>query len=253
MTNLKIETANHITVMTIDRPPHNYFDADLITAIADALEALDEDASCRATVLRSNGRSFCAGGDFGAEGEKADIDMVKRLYQNGARLFRRNKPLIAAIQGAAIGGGLGLALAADIRVIGERGYFCANFTQLGIHPGFGSSYTLPRLIGPSRAALMFYTGRRIGGQQAVDWGLADELATKEDPLENAVHIAHEISNAAPLAINDTHRTLTEGLAGRVEETISRELQIQTENFKTGDFKEGVQTFKSRTKPQFKGR
>ena len=174
MTDLSCEISDYIATVTIRRPPHNYFDADLIASLADLIEVLDKDDACRVSVLCSEGKSFCAGGDFGVEGEKADTEMIRRLYSNGARLFARKKPMIAAIQGAAIGGGLGLALTADIRVVAKSAYFCANFTKLGIHPGFGSSYTLPRLIGPARAAHIFYTGRRIGAERSLKLGSCTE-------------------------------------------------------------------------------
>ena len=217
------------------------------------IETLDGDDACRVSVLCSEGKSFCAGGDFGVEGEKADIEMIRRLYSNGARLFARKKPMVAAIQGAAIGGGLGLALTADMRVLSEGGYFCANFTKLGIHPGFGSSYTLPRLIGPARAALIFYTGRRIGAEQSVSWGLAEEIAPGGKHIDYAHRIAKEIASAAPIATRDIHHSMTQNLSSNVEKAIAHELRIQTENFETKDFKEGVRSFKAKKPAKFQGR
>ena len=253
MSDLTCDLKNDIAIVTIRRPPHNFFDADLITTLADTFESLDENDDCRVSVLCSEGKSFCAGGDFGVEGEKADVEMIRRLYANGARLFSRKKPMIAAIQGAAIGGGLGLALTADIRIIAQSGYFCANFTKLGIHPGFGSSFTLPRLIGPARAAHIFYTGRRIGAEQAVDWGLAEEIAPDGGHIESAMGIAQEIAAASPIATRDIHRSLTGDLTTAVQTAIDQELRIQTENFKTEDFKEGVRSYRTKRKPEFKGR
>ena len=216
------------------------------------IETLDGDDACRVSVLSSEGKSFCAGGDFGVEGEKADVDMIRRLYKNGARLYRRKKPMIAAIQGAAIGGGLGLALTADIRVLAKSAYYCANFTKLGIHPGFGSSYTLPRLIGPARAALIFYAGHRIGAERSLSWGLAEEISPDGEHITHAIRIAADIANAAPIATRDIHRSLTQGLVTQVEKAIESELRIQIENFKTKDFKEGVRSFRTKTNPFFSG-
>ncbi|MFK7841471.1 MAG: enoyl-CoA hydratase/isomerase family protein [Sphingorhabdus sp.] len=252
MTDLDITLDGHVGILTIMRPPHNYFDADLICAIADALENFDRDEKCRAVVLCSEGKSFCVGGDFGEEGEKADLEMIRYLYSNGSRLFQRKKPMIAAIQGAAIGGGLGLALTADMRVACEDAYFMANFTKLGIHPGFGSSYTLPRLVGPSRAALIFYSSRRIGGQQASDWGLADKLVPLEEVRAASIEFAREIGLCAPLAVQDIHATLMKGVADNVAQAIDHELSRQTENFETKDFKEGVRSFKERRPAEFVG-
>jgi enoyl-CoA hydratase/carnithine racemase len=245
-----------IALVEIHRPPHNHFDAQLIQDLAAAFESLDGDPECRALVLASEGKSFCAGANFN-QGAAAPGDEVASstslLYQHAVRVFACKKPVVAAIQGAAIGGGLGLALVADFRVVSPEARFGANFVKLGIHPGFGLTYTLPRVIGVQRAALMFYTGRRIAGEEAVAWGLADVLAPPDRLREEAMKLAAEIAECAPLAVQSTRATLRRGLADAVKSQTDREHSEQSRLFETEDHKEGVQAVRERRPGQFKGR
>ena len=131
----------HVATVEIHRPPANYFDAALIRALADAYEALDADRACRAIVLCSEGKHFCAGANFGAAAS-SPADEPRSLYRQALRLFAAATPVVAAVQGAAVGGGLGLALSADFRVASPASRFTANFARLGFHHGFGLSVTL---------------------------------------------------------------------------------------------------------------
>ena len=244
----------HVALVEIHRPPHNFFDAQLIANIADACEALDQEDDCRAIVLASEGKSFCAGADFtrSAEFERDELESSRaaRLYIQAIRLFKTNKPVIAAIQGAAVGGGLGLALTADFRIATPEARFAANFAKLGLHPGFGLSHTLPRLIGLQRAALMFDTGRRIAGEQAVAWGLADVLAAPDRLRGEAVTLAREIGEGAPLAVESIRATLRRGLAGAVKSALEHELAEQTRLAATEDHQEGIRAVNERRPGNF---
>src|ERR1700720_189861 len=164
--DVSVTLDGNVATLEIHRPPHNFFDFVLIRDLANAFEALDNEPECRALMLCSEGKSFCAGANFAnrdaSSGETTARAGENPLYIEGVRLFRCKKPVVAAIQGPAIGGGLGLALVADVRV-------AANFVKIGIHPGFGLTYTLPRLIGVQKATLMFLTGRRIEGKEALAW------------------------------------------------------------------------------------
>src|SRR6266542_4036865 len=196
-----VSLSGHVATVEIRRPPHNYFDNALIRAIAEAFDALDADPQCRAVVLAAEGKSFCAGADFSKRLDTAAASDVgngeaKHLYKEGTRLFRNKKPVVAAVHGAAVGGGLGLALVADFRVTCPEARFSANFSRLGFHPGFGLTTTLPRLIGAQRAALLFYTGRRIRGDEAVRIGLADVLAPQAEVRAAAQALATEIAQSS---------------------------------------------------------
>ena len=191
----------NVATLEIHRPPHNFFDFNLIHDLADAFEALDETPECRALMLCSEGKSFCAGANFAnrdaQSGEAPARPGENPLYVEGVRLFRCKKPVVAAIQGAAIGGGLGLALVADFRVATAEARFAANFVKIGIHPGFGLTHTLPRLIGMQRASLMFLTGRRIEGKEALAIGLCDQLVEPDDLRKSALALANEIARGRP--------------------------------------------------------
>ena len=224
--------------------------------LAEAFEAMDSDLDCRALVLASEGKSFCAGANFNATAAGVGDEVASttsHLYQNAIRLFACAKPIVAAIQGAAIGGGLGLALVADFRVVLPDARFGANFVKLGIHPGFGLTYTLPRIIGIQRASLMFYTGRRVTGEEAAAWGLADVLAEPDRLREQAMKLAAEIAECAPLAVQSTRATMRRDLADAVRAQTEHEHAEQSLLFQTEDHREGVRAVTERRPGRFKGR
>jgi len=246
----------HVAWVEIHRPPHNFFDQQLIASLADAYEALDREAECRVLVLASEGKSFCAGADFspsGAVGSELESTRAAHLYVQAIRLFATRKPVIAAIQGAAVGGGLGVALSADFRVASPEARFAANFVKLGLHPGFAISHTLPRLIGVQRASLMLMTGRRITGEQALEWGLVDQLVPSDRLREEAGKLASEIAEGAPLAAESIRATIRRGLADAVKATLDHELAEQTRLASTEDHKEGVLAVRERRAGRFQGR
>ncbi|MBY4899111.1 enoyl-CoA hydratase/isomerase family protein [Cupriavidus sp. AU9028] len=244
-----VSRAGHVATVTLNRPPHNHVDPGCMAALADALDELDRDDDCRAVVLAAQGKSFCAGADFGAQDAGIDRDPAP-FYRHAMRLFRTRKPIVAAVHGAAVGAGAGLALVADFRVTCREARFSVNFNRLGFHPGFGLSLTLPRLIGEQRAALLFYTGRRIDGETAVQMGLADVLVEQQAVLEQARILAEEIAASAPLAVESTRATLRAGLADRIEVANRHELAVQLTQFPTEDFREGVKAMAERRLPQF---
>ncbi|MCW5745964.1 MAG: enoyl-CoA hydratase/isomerase family protein [Alphaproteobacteria bacterium] len=252
--DIGVSLSNNVGQIEIRRPPHNYFDNALINQIGDALEVFDRDATCRAVVLCAEGKSFCAGADFTnrpATGASNEAASGKHLYKEAIRLFRTKKPIVAAVQGAAIGGGLGLAVMADFRVTCPEGRFSANFNRLGFHPGFGLTCTLPRLIGHQRTNLLFYTGRRVTGEEAVAMGLADLLVPLAEVRSAATALATEIAQSAPLAVMSTRETVRRGLADAVEAATERELVEQEWTRKTADFKEGVKAWAEKRLPNFK--
>ena len=251
-----LDADHHVATVEIHRPPNNFFDYDLIHEIANVYERLDADPRCRAIVLCSEGRHFCAGADFSAREkwsrERLD-SQAGRLYVEAVRVFSCTKPVVAAVQGAAVGGGLGLALSADFRIACEESRFVANFAQLGIHQGFGLSVTLPRLVGHSRAALMLYTGRRLKGPEAVEIGLADALVERANVRDGALDLATEIAQSAPLAVQSIRATLRQGLAEAVREATDHELAEQSRLRRTDDHREGVAATAERRLASFRGR
>lgn len=245
-----------IATIELRRPPNNFINRDIVAEIGDALEGFDREPQCRAVVLCSAGKHFSAGADFSArkpDGTEVGAERGRHLYKEAIRLFRTQKPIVAGVQGAAVGAGLGLAVAADFRVTCAEARFSANFTRLGFHPGFGLTATLPRLIGSQRAALLFYTGRRISGEEAVAMGLADVLVPQGEVRGAAAALAAEIAQSAPLAIVATRETLRRGLADAVQAATDRELTEQDWQRRTEDFHEGVKAMAERRLPDFRGR
>jgi enoyl-CoA hydratase/carnithine racemase len=258
--DIGVETSGFVTLVEIRRPPNNFFDIALIRELAGALEALDGDRSCRAVVLAAQGKAFCAGANFGdgstldQEGRRPgeQAQPVAHLYVEAVRLFRTRKPIVAAVHGAAVGGGLGLAMVADFRVTCPEARLCANFTRLGFHPGFGLTVTLPDAIGKTNAALMFYTSRRFTGEDAYRMGLAQALVAQDRVRATAHELAAEIAQNAPLGIVATRATLRADLADRVARATEHELREQTSLRNTQDFKEGVKAMAERRVPNFAG-
>ena len=258
--DIGVETSGFVKLVEIRRSPNNFFDIALIRELAGALEALDGDRSCRAVVLAAQGKAFCAGANFGdgstldREGQRPgeQAQPVAHLYMEAVRLFRTRKPIVAAVHGAAVGGGLGLAMVADFRVTCPEARFSANFTRLGFHPGFGLTVTLPDAIGKTNAALMFYTSRRFAGEDAYRMGLAQALVAQDRVRATAHELAAEIAQNAPLGIVSTRATLRADLADRVARATEHELREQTSLRNTQDFKEGVKAMAERRVPNFAG-
>jgi enoyl-CoA hydratase/carnithine racemase len=250
--DIAVRRDGHVALVEIDRPPHNHASIDLIRDLADAFVAIDAEGELRASVLMSTGKSFCAGADLVARSDAVanGIERVDSLYVEAVRLFAVKKPIVAAIQGAAVGAGLGLALVADFRVVAPEARFVANFVKLGFHPGFGITYTLPRLIGEQKAALMCLTGRRVKGEEALAWGLADELVPLDKLRDMAMAMARELAENAPLAVEATRATLRAELAEKVKARTEIELEIQTRLRRTADYAEGVRAVAERRPGNF---
>ena len=255
--DIEITRDGHVAIVEIQRPPNNFFDVGLITDLASAFEALDQADDCRALVLCSQGKHFCAGNNFAAK--RSDAEQSERaagrnpLYSAAVRLFDAKKPVVAAVQGAAVGGGFGLATMADFRVVCPEARFTSNFVKLGFHPGFGLTHTLPRIIGVQRANLMFLTGRRINGETASEWGLADVLTTRENLRSEALALAAEIAENAPLALKSVRATMRQGLPAAVQAATDHENAEQARLGKTEDHKEGVRAVAERRAGNFVGR
>jgi enoyl-CoA hydratase/carnithine racemase len=262
-TDIGVEKHDHVGLIEIRRPPLNFFDVSLINQIADALEEFDRDVEIRCSVLAAQGKAFCAGANFSdparqeqekrAESNPGENLPINHLYVQAVRIFRNQKPFVAAIHGAAIGGGLGLAVSADFRVTCPEARFAANFTKLGFHPGFGLTTTLPELIGKNNAELMFYTSRRVTGEEAYRWGLANELVPQDKVRAAAMKLAGEIAECSPLGLVSTRATMRKGLADRVLAATNHELVEQNRLRLTEDFKEGVKATSERRVANFRGR
>jgi 2-(1,2-epoxy-1,2-dihydrophenyl)acetyl-CoA isomerase len=238
----------HVAVVCLQRPPNNYFDTALIDAVATAYDELSCSGWCRAIVLASEGRHFCAGLDFAAN---AGQD-IAALYRAALRLFAAPLPVVAAVQGAAIGGGCGLALSADFRVATPRTRFSANFSRLGFHHGFALSVTLPAVVGRQAATDLLLTGRRVSGEEALVLGLCDRLAEEADLRAQALTYAGELAAAGPLAVRAIRATLRRDLVDQARLAMEHECAEQLTLRATADFAEGVRAAAERRDPRFSG-
>lgn len=245
-----------VATVELHRPPDNFFDIDLIRSLADAYAALDA-GGCRVIVLCSEGKHFCAGADFTGRSQAASVssgdDGAGELYRQAARLLEGKTPVVAAVQGAAVGGGLGLACSADFRVTCPGAWFAANFARLGLHQGFGLTVTLPDIVGRQRAHELLLTGRRISGEEAAAVGLCDRIVDAGSLRAAAHDLAGEIAGAAPLAVRSIRETMRAGLAERFRQATAREKEEQERLRLTEDFAEGVRAAAERRRPIFTGR
>lgn len=251
-----VEVDGQVAVVTIHRGPHNLLAEPDLRALADALH--DAAGRARAAVVCAEGRSFCAGANFRSADAPDPTDAAAfasrtaAFYAQAQRIFAAPLPTVAAVHGAAIGAGFGLALACDLRVVSERSWFQANFVQLGIHPGFALSCTLPRLVGLGRATDLLLTARRVAGPEALAIGLAEHRAEAGDERAVALALAHQVASGAPLAVAATRATLRAGFAEEAARTMALELHEQCLLAGTADAVEGVTAVLGRRSPRFNG-
>lgn len=236
-------------------------------ALSARVEELRTDDSTRVVVLRGAGRAFSAGGDLamieskareGAARPGGDVRERHRRFMRdfyGLYLSVRELPCptLAAIHGPAIGAGLCVALACDMRIAARDAKLALNFTQLGIHPGMGATWTLPRLVGPAHAAEILYTGRILDGHEAERVGLVNRAVDASEVEGAARKLAREIAGAAPLAVRGTKRSLLRSLESSLPEQLDREAAEQAIDYESQDLLEGLAAVRERRPPRFVGR
>jgi enoyl-CoA hydratase/carnithine racemase len=241
---------DHVGVVSLRRPPNNYMDAALLEQLALAYEELATSAWCRAIVLAAEGKHFCAGFDFAAGG----VQDIPELYRQALRLFAAPLPVVAAVNGAAIGGGLGLALSADFRVATPSSRFSANFARLGFHHGFALTATLPAVAGRQAAADLLLTGRRVAGAEGLALGLCDRLAGdgEGELMADALAYAGELAASGPLAVRAIRATMRRGMVEAARVAMEHECAEQLVLGNSADFAEGVRATIERREPRFGG-
>ena len=255
------EVRDGIAELTLNRPDNrNAMTADLLAGLAEAVGRAKADAALRCLIVTGRGKSFCAGADFRANREEtpegsylAPQERAYRTYAPFLSLLELEVPTVAAMQGHAIGGGLGLAIVCDLRVANEGARYGANFVRLGLHPGMANTWLLPRLMGVPNAVELLLTGRLVDGAEAARRGLVHYALPEAEVLAKARALAAEIASAAPLAVRWTKRTLYEGLAWDPKTAARREALVQSRSFETEDFREGVAALLGKREPKFRGR
>lgn len=259
------EVRDAVAEITLNRPENrNSMTPDVLAGLADAVARAKADADVRCVIVTGRGKSFCAGADFRARGGAApggsgDGDFTaphERSYNTYApflSLLDLEVPVIAAMNGHAIGGGLGLAIVCDLRVASTDAKYGANFVRLGLHPGMANTYILPRLMGVPSAVELLLTGRLVDGAEAARRGLAHYAVAPEQVLAKSRELAREIASAAPLAVRWTKRSIYQGLAWDPKTAARYEGNVQSRTMETEDFREGTKALLEKREPKFRGR
>ncbi len=254
--HIGVSESGFIATIEVRRGPNNFIDTDMVGEIADALDEYDRTPEIRAIVLCAEGKHFCAGADFGSRGPDGVMRTAKRgrhLYKEAQRLWKSGKPIVAAVHGAAVGAGVGLAVMADFRVTCPEARFSTNFTRLGYHPGFGLTATLPRLIGEQKAAMLLYTGRRLTGEEALAIGLADYCVPLDEYARKPSRSRSKSASRRRWRSSPRGIALRRGLAEAVARATEREYEEQDWLRNTADFKEGTKAMGERRLPNFQAR
>lgn len=256
-----------IALLLLDDPDRrNAMTRAMGEAFRDRIAALCGDASVRAVVVSGNGRAFSAGGDLdmlerqtklGAESPGQAWRTIRDEMASFYRLFLSIRdlpcPTIAAIQGAAVGAGLCVALGCDFRYVAGDAQLGLNFARLGVHPGMAATWTLPRLVGPGQAAELLYTGRLIDGVEAHRIGLANRVLPAAEVLPAALATAREMAANAPIAVRAIKQALRRSEAASLEDQLQFEATEQARTFETRDAREGIASIRERRAPRFDGR
>jgi enoyl-CoA hydratase/carnithine racemase len=255
---VRYQRVDAIGVITLDRPDNrNSMTPELLDAFARASEAARADTGARCVVITGTGACFSAGADFksvvqrGAS-QAAPHERSFAMYEPFLSVLRIERPVLAALNGHAVGGGFGLALLCDVRIANRAAKLGANFCRLGLAPGMGISATLPRVVGHARAAELLYTGRLLTGEEAAVWGLVSYAVDADDVLPRTMELAREIAASAPLAVSATVAALRADLAHEVRRVAQREAHAQASTVATTDFAEGVAALLEKRAPRFTG-
>jgi enoyl-CoA hydratase/carnithine racemase len=252
---LRLEREESFAVITLDRPPANAISEQLVRDLAAALAAVEHDESVRAVILTGAGdRIFCAGADLGSAFSGADIAAFIRYGQGVLRRIERfPKPVIAAMNGHALGGGCEIAMACHLRLLKETARMGQTESNLGLVPGFGGTQRMPRLIGRTKALEFIMLGTQVPAAECLALGLVNRLSKDGETLADAKALARQIAKRPPIAT----RLLIEAVDDGLEEPIDKALEIEARAFlhtlRTEDAAEGIQAFFAKRDPEFKGR
>ena len=256
-----------VALLTFNQPERrNAMTQAMGEAFAARVVDLARDDQLRAVILTGAGRAFSAGGDLGMIGSRAEEgaqhpglsrrrirETMRSFYQLFLSVRDLPCPTIAAVNGAAVGAGLCVALACDVRIASNKAKLALNFTRLGLHPGKGATWTLPRLVGPARAAEILFAGRIFLGDEAARIGLVNRAVAPEAVLDTARALAGEFATSAPLAVRAVKQALARSENASLEDQLSFEADQQAACFETKDVAEGLSAAREKRTPKFQGR
>lgn len=248
---------DRVAVLTINKPPANALSSALIQELSSIFDELKHDENVRAVVLKGEGRFFSAGADIKEFTTINTADDFSQLAENGQVIFEKieqfSKPVIASIHGAALGGGLELAMACHIRYVAENAKLGLPELQLGLVPGFAGTQRLPRYVGMAKAAEMLFTSEPISGKNAVQWGLANAAFPEEELHEISINLARKIAAKSPLALSKAIELLNYSKHENYYAGVKKEADSFGDIFVSVDAKEGISAFIEKRQPQFTGK
>ncbi len=252
------EKKDHIAILKFNRPDNrNSMDAETLADFKSGLDKVRNDASIRCLVITGSGSTFCGGADLKNsivnDGSVLSPDVLMDFYRPFLSVGLLKIPVIAAVNGHAVGGGFGLALLCDIRIVNFEARLGANFARLGIHSGMAVSYILPRLVGISQACELLFTGKMISGDKAARMGLASAALHEDQVLDRALCLAHEIAQSAPVAVQMMKQSIYSQLDWNPVRAAGHESEYQARTFETWDSTEGIAALLEKRAPQFTGR
>jgi len=258
--HIQISEADGILTVTLNRPERlNAFIGHMRRDLAEALEHAGSDRSVRVVIITGAGRAFCAGGDIAFMAElmqRRDAEEFSRILGAGRRVIlairQMTKPVIAAINGPASGAGCNLALACDLRIAANTATFSQSFAKVGLHPDWGGTYFLPRLVTPNKACEMFFLGESIDAAEAAQLGIVNQVVAPEELEATTLQLAERLRAAPPIALAAAKQAVYISQAAELDEMLRYETEAQLRCFESGDGHEGVQAFLEKREPRFTG-
>ena len=258
--NVLLRQEGGVAWITLNRPDRlNAFAGAMRDELHDALGRASESTETRVIVITGAGRGFCTGADVEVMSDllaRGDVETFEGLVQAGMRVVQQlraiRQPVIAAVNGPAAGAGASLALACDVRIASERASIGITFNRIGLHPDWGATYFLPRLVGSGRAAELVFTGRMVEAREAERIGLFDRMVPVEEFDATVRALAEELAAKPPLALALAKQTLGRSFDGGVDDLLGAEREAQLRCFQSADAREGIAAFHEKRRPVFRG-
>jgi 2-(1,2-epoxy-1,2-dihydrophenyl)acetyl-CoA isomerase len=255
---LQVDLADHVAAIRMNRSKSmNALEHRLRVDLVDCFQELSEDDDIRVVILTGTGKAFSAGGDLRELGQKMTVDKARKYVSHVSRIVlaiqNLEKPVIAAVNGAAMGAGFSIMMACDLVVVSEQAKFSLSFVNVGLLPDLGATYFLPRLLGVQKAKELVFTGKVLSAHELADLGLINDLVPHEGLEKSAFDLARQLAEGPPLALGSAKKLMNRSWQFSLEEMVELEAQSQAACMQSEDHMEGIAAFYEKRKPQFKGR